>query len=200
MLKKILHRIVAIPFIYDLLQMAVGAKIIRTRLKQRLTHIAQNALVVDIGGGTGLNRTLFGDIDYICLDNDPVKLKGFSQKMVDGEAILGDATQMPIESACVDVVICSFVVHHLPDEVFPKFVQESLRILKPTGKLVILDPVWAPKRLAGRLLWKYDRGSYPRTAQTLHETLSRYGKQTHWEEFAIFHRYIIGIFQKNEAS
>lgn len=200
MLKQILHRIVAIPFVYDLLQTAVGARVIRRRLQNRLVGIIPNALVVDIGGGTGLNRALFvDDIDYFCMDNDPVKLQGFSQKMIDGYPFLADAGMIPVQTGSVDMVICTAVIHHLPDEVFPKFVQEALRILKPTGKLVILDPVWAPKRLAGRLLWKYDRGSYPRTAQTLHDTLSRYGKEAHWEEFAIFHRYIIGIFQKNEA-
>lgn len=200
MLKKILHRIVAIPFIYDLLQTLVGAKVIRKRLKQRLSGIPQGGFVVDIGGGTGLNRVLFDNIRYVCLDNDPVKLSGFSQKLVDGHPILGDASQMPIQTSSVDVVICSFVVHHLPDDIFPKFVQEALRILKPTGQLVILDPVWAPKRMIGRLLWKYDRGSFPRTAQTLHDTLARYGQEVHWEEFAILHRYIIGIFKKNEAT
>ncbi len=199
MIKKILHRIVAIPFVYDLLQFAVGASIVRERLKKRLLNIVSRAWVVDIGGGTGLNRVLFNDVRYLCLDNDPVKLSGFSQKLVDGDALLGDASQMPIQTSSVDVVICSFVVHHLPDDVFPKFVQEALRILKPTGQLVILDPVWAPKRMIGRLLWKYDRGSYPRPAQVLHETLSRYGQEVHWEEFAILHRYIIGIFKKNEV-
>lgn len=201
MLKKILHQIVAIPFVYDLLQTAVGARFIRNRLHQRLLSISKQELVLDIGGGTGLNRSLFApNTHYICLDNDSIKLQGFLQKQIDGDAILGDAGKMPMPSNSMDVVICTAVIHHLPDDIFPKFVQESLRILKPTGQLVILDPVWASKRLIGRLLWQYDRGSFPRTAQVLHDTLSRYGQEVHWEEFAVLHRYIIGIFKKNEVA
>lgn len=201
MLKKILHQIVAIPLVYDLLQTAVGARVIRNRLQQRLSMISEQKLVLDIGGGTGLNRSLFPkNTHYICLDNDAIKLQGFLQKQIDGDALLGDAGKMPMPSNSMDVVICTAVIHHLPDEVLLHFIEESLRILKSTGYFVILDPVWASKRVAGRILWKYDRGSFPRTAQTLHDALSRYGKEVHWEEFAIFHRYIIGIFKKHEVA
>ncbi|MDX2077728.1 MAG: class I SAM-dependent methyltransferase [bacterium] len=201
MLKKILHRIVAIPFVYDLLQTAVGARVIRKRLQKRLANVHKGALVVDIGGGTGLNRVLFDDhIRYVCLDNDPVKLNGFLQKTVAGSPILGDAGKMPFPTGGVDVVICTAVIHHLPDEVLSAFVQEAFRILNPNGQFVVFDPVWAPKRMAGRLLWKYDRGSFPRTPETLRTALSQNGQVVHWENFAIFHRYIIGIMSKNEAA
>ena len=200
MIKSILHRIVSIPMIYDLLQTLVGAKQVRSRLQRQLINLPKEALVVDVGGGTGLNRSLFtSDMRYICFDNDPLKLEGMMQKSIDGDPLLGDAGKIPIQTASVDIVICTSVTHHLLDDVLDGFLQESMRILKPDGKLVVLDAVWLPHRLPSRILWKYDRGSYPRTAQTLHETLSRYGKQTHWEEFAVIHRYIIGIFQKNEA-
>ncbi|HRF96979.1 MAG TPA: class I SAM-dependent methyltransferase, partial [Aggregatilineales bacterium] len=194
MLKKILHRIVAIPFVYDLLQTAVGARVIRKRLQKRLANVHKGALVVDIGGGTGLNRILFDDhVRYVCLDNDSVKLHGFLQKAVAGSPILGDAGNMPFPTGGGDVVICTAVIYHLPDEVLSAFVQEAFRILNPNGQFVVFDPVWAPKRMAGRLLWKYDRGSFPRTPETLRTALSKNGQVVHWENFAIFHRYVIGI-------
>ncbi len=200
MLKALLHRIFSIPLIYDLLQTLVGARYIRKRLQKSLTGITDGAIIVDVGGGTGLNRSLFGEnIRYICLDNDPVKLQGVLQKMVDGHPLLGDAGNISIRTNSVDMVICTSVTHHLPDELLPEFFGEAIRILKPTGKFVVLDAVWAPKRMAGRLLWKYDRGSFPRTPETLRTALSKNGQVVHWDEFAVFHRYVIGIMNKNEA-
>ncbi|MCU0481341.1 MAG: class I SAM-dependent methyltransferase [Anaerolineae bacterium] len=200
MIKSLIHRIVAIPLIYDLIQTLVGAKQVRQRLQRQLTGLNQNAVVMDIGGGTGLNRALFPDhIRYICLDNDPVKLSGLMQKEVDGHALLGDAGKMPIPTGSVDMVICTSVTHHLLDDVLVQFFQEAMRVLKPDGRFVVLDAVWLPNRIPSRILWKYDRGSFPRPAQTLHDTLSQYGKELHWEEFTILHRYIIGIFKKHEV-
>jgi ubiquinone/menaquinone biosynthesis C-methylase UbiE len=200
MLKALLHRIFSVPLIYDLLQTLVGARYIRSRLQKSLTGIVDGAIIVDVGGGTGLNRSLFGEnIRYICLDNDPVKLQGVLQKMVDGHPLLGDAGNIAIQTNSVDMVICTSVTHHLPDELLSEFFREAMRILKPTGKFVVLDAVWSPKRWASRILWRYDRGSFPRPLETLRQELSRHGKLTHWDEFAVFHRYVIGIVNKNEA-
>jgi hypothetical protein len=59
--------------------------------------------------------------------------------------------------------------------------------------LILLDPVLNRRRLAGQLLWKFDRGSYPRTEEDLHKKLESRFKIIHWEKFAIYHEYVFGI-------
>jgi hypothetical protein len=48
-------------------------------------------------------------------------------------------------------------------------------------------------RWAGRVLWRLDRGSYPRSAEELQEKLERKFKVIHWEKYSIYHEYVFGI-------
>lgn len=194
MIKNLLHRIVANPVVYDRLQMAVGSKQIRQRLSTHLQQMPPNALVVDLGGGTGINRELLpAHARYICLDNDSLKLTGFREKYPADIGILGSATQVPLQSQSVDLVLCTAVSHHIPDEYLTAFFSEAVRILKPEGRFLFMDAVWKPKRLISRLLWHYDRGSHPRPLATLRGLLEQQGKILAWEEFSIYHTYVIAV-------
>jgi ubiquinone/menaquinone biosynthesis C-methylase UbiE len=52
---------------------------------------------------------------------------------------LADAENLPFESASFDLVTCRIAAHHFPD-VF-RFVQQSARVLKSGGRLVVQDHV-----------------------------------------------------------
>ena len=194
MLKSLLHRIVAVPWIYDLLQIITGSRISRARLQRQVMLPTPDALVVDVGGGTGLNRALFPhETHYLCLDNDPVKLAGFKARQRTGVPVLGDASRLPLPDARADLVICSALTHHLPDEVLDGFIRETVRVLKPDGRFVLLDAVWEPLHPTGRLLWRYDRGSFPRSASQLRKALEVHGQIVWWEQYIILHRYVIAV-------
>ena len=77
--------------------------------------------------------------------------------------------------------MCIFVSHHLTDYHLEQMLAESRRVLKPKGVFILLDPVWDPKNLMGRLLWRYDVGSHPRTAQHLHSVIAKYYEVAHDE-------------------
>ncbi|MBI5927705.1 MAG: class I SAM-dependent methyltransferase [Chloroflexi bacterium] len=194
MLKNLLHRIVSNPSVYDRLQIMVGSKQIRQRLSTHLQQLPPHALVVDLGGGTGINHELLSTVSrYICLDNDPVKLKGFREKYPTDFGLLGNATQVPLQSQSVDLVLCTAVSHHIPNEFLTAFFSEAMRILKPDGRFVFMDAVWNPQRPISRLLWRYDRGSYPRPLETLQGLLEQQGKILHHENFSIYHTYLIAV-------
>ncbi|EFU41101.1 hypothetical protein PVOR_15779 [Paenibacillus vortex V453] len=57
--------------------------------------------------------------------------------------VQGDAEQLPFEDASFDLVTCRIAAHHFPD--VPAFVRESLRVLKPGGKILLIDNV-APEK------------------------------------------------------
>ena len=59
--------------------------------------------------------------------------------------------------------------------------------------MVLLDAILNHQRLAGRVLWKLDRGSHPRTEVDLRNRLEGRFKLIHWEKFAIYHEYVFGI-------
>lgn len=194
MIKNLLHRVVSNPVIYDRLQMAVGSKQIRQRLSTHLQQMPPNTRVVDLGGGTGINRDLLPThVRYICLDNDSLKLRGFREKYPADVGILASATQVPLHSQSVNLVLCTAVSHHIPDEYLTAFFSEAVRILKPEGCFVFMDAVWKPKRWVSRLLWRYDRGSHPRKLETLQGLLEQQGKILAWEVFSIYHTYVIAV-------
>lgn len=194
MLTRILHSIVARPRVYDLVQFLAGASVIRRRMAARVTGLGKISLLVDVGGGTGAGREVVPPgVPYLCLDIDPVKICGFAAKNPGAWAAVADATRMPLPDASADAVILMFVAHHLGDEMLDAFLREAARVMRPGGALVFADPLWAPRRWPGRLLWRYDRGSHPRTAARLREALSRHFDVAHWDEFAVWHAYVLAV-------
>lgn len=192
MLTNIAHHIVAHPLVYDQVQRLVGITQIHQRFAQRIAPLQSAETILDLGGGTGLLRHLWpGARTYICLDIDALKLRGFRDKHPDGIALLSDATATPIGPGSIDVVLCIFVAHHLDDALLQRFLAESTRILRPGGTFILMDPVWDARRWAGRLLWRYDRGSYPRTPATLEHVLTQHFAPVHREQFALWHRYLL---------
>jgi SAM-dependent methyltransferase len=89
------------------------------------------------------------------------------------------------------------VMHHLTDAMLEMVLDEAVRVLKVGGRMILLDPVRNREILLGRILWRLDRGSYPRTAEELRERLESRFEVTHWEKFTIYHEYVLGIGQRS---
>jgi ubiquinone/menaquinone biosynthesis C-methylase UbiE len=192
-LTELLHRLAARPWVYDRIQNLAGHRQVLARLTQGIAPLSPN-IVVDIGGGTGTVRNLFApDCRYICLDLELPKLVGFRSKIPGGLAVLGDATSLPIIDCCADMVICKSVTHHLSDLMLGRALDECQRVLRAGGHVILLDAIINPQRVAGHVLWKLDRGSYPRTEEDLREKLESRFKIIRWEKFAIYHEYVFGI-------
>ena len=193
MLTGLLHRLAAHPWVYDQIQTLAGHKRVLERLSQEIAPLSPK-VVVDIGGGTGtVGNLLAADCRYICLDLEMPKLMGFRSKFPRGLAVLGNVTSMAIIDGCADMVICKSVTHHLTDLMLEQALDESLRVLRAGGHILLFDAVLNSQRLAGQVLWRLDRGSYPRTEEDLRKKLGSRFKISHWEKFAIYHEYILGI-------
>jgi SAM-dependent methyltransferase len=189
----ILHEVASQPLVYDCIQCVVGKKVNLNKISAH-TKTMGPCTIVDVGGGTGAARNLWpaGSL-YICLDIEAPKLKLFRSKNPNGFALLSDATRMSIATESIDVVLCMCFVHHLTDEMLDQTFREALRVLRVGGRLILLDAILKHERRFGRILWKLDRGSYPRTAETLYEKLGANFRIIHWEQYAIYHEYALGI-------
>lgn len=196
-IQSLAHRLVAHPFVYDLVQQAVGIKKIQARIATHIPALTQNANVVDIGGGTGIERTQFSvGVRYICLDIDKQKLDGYAAKFGADNAIQADGTYLPLQDKCADFTLMIFVTHHIRDIFLDQLIAENARVLKPTGTCLFVDPVWQPNRSVGRLLWRYDRGSYPRSFDNLHQKIAKHFSNVAFERFAVLHEYGLYIAKK----
>lgn len=195
MLERLLHKAVAVPGAYDFVQVVAGSRQVQARVAARVpVALAPGATVVDVGGGTGVFRHVWPpSARFVCADLDPQKLAGFRAKFPGDSAVLADAALLPFADASVDAVACTLVSHHLPDGALHQAMSAIARLLRPGGTLLFADAVWRPARLPSRLLWRYDRGSFPRPAERLREAIASQLSIQHWETFAVWHRYVVCV-------
>lgn len=107
-------------------------------------------LLVDLGTGTGRILELFSDRakSLIGFDVNREMLSHARARLVGGgvdnaQLRLGDIYDLPMEDNSADAVILHQVLHFLEDPA--KAVAEAARILKPSGRLLIVD--FAPHKI-----------------------------------------------------
>ncbi|MCX6262906.1 MAG: methyltransferase domain-containing protein [Bacteroidia bacterium] len=66
---------------------------------------------------------------------------------------LGNIEVIPFPNEYFDVVICSFMIFHMSEKVRNKGVEEIYRVLKPQGRLMVLD-LALPSRPVSRMIIK----------------------------------------------
>ena len=197
MLRAILHRAVAHPAIYDFTQRIAGGGHVADCLRDHIGTRKDSAKVVaDIGGGTGLFRHLWPNAKtYICGELDAAKLGAYHQRFTNDHAVCMDGAMALAPESC-DAIMIVFVLHHVPDEAVNGFLEGCVKALRPGGALFIADPVWAPRRIAGRMLWSVDRGSHPRTPDTLRDLVSAHISITNERSTSVYHEYWIATGEK----
>jgi len=76
------------------------------------------------------------------LDVLPIQLDNLARKLPQRapvELVHGDSAALPLESASYDRALLFFLLHEQPDEVRRRTIAEALRVVKPGGRLVIVD-------------------------------------------------------------
>ena len=80
--------------------------------------------------------------------------------------------------------------HHLTDSQLTGFFREAARISR---MLVFVDAVEQRNSWLRTTLWKYDRGSFPRSAETLATMMAGYFKLEHQESYSKLYKYVLFV-------
>jgi ubiquinone/menaquinone biosynthesis C-methylase UbiE len=121
------------------------------RLRRNTVDFAQIApgeRILDVGCGTG-DLTLraaerVGSTGQVCgIDPGPEMIETARRKaahaQVNVDFRIGVIEQLPYPDASFDVVLSSLMMHHLPADLKPIGLAEIRRVLKPAGRLIIVD-------------------------------------------------------------
>jgi ubiquinone/menaquinone biosynthesis C-methylase UbiE len=184
------ERILGNAVLYDAVQRSAGMEKLRRYLSPALGRLEPGTLL-DVGAGTGaFYQLLPSDVNYVPLDVDPRKLERLRAKHNHLEGIVASATELPLDDGSFDYALCINVAHHLSDPDLDLMLAELGRVVE--RKLVFVDPLRV-NRIASRLLWAIDRGSYPRSYDQLLERLSTRFVSLQAETFTILHSYVLFV-------
>jgi demethylmenaquinone methyltransferase/2-methoxy-6-polyprenyl-1,4-benzoquinol methylase len=134
---------------------------------QRLLALPSNGRLLDLGGGTGrMSQELDAGQVVICDPAAGMVQQARSKGLL---ACQGPAERLPFATDTFDGVLVVDAFHHFTEQ--PLAVREMLRVLRPAGRLVIIEPdirrplmpllSWAERRLgmASRMLTPQELGA-----------------------------------------
>lgn len=138
----------------------------RRFLHQRLGRLPIDAVVVDVGSGSGLMMAGLS-LAPILLDYDESACLAARQH---GVVVRGDAHRLPLEPGSADVICNCQFLNQQPPENDETFLREMFQVLKPGGRLLLLwrNGRTLPHRVGHRLLGLVDPLGYRRFPQFEH--------------------------------
>ena len=109
-----------------------------------LLHLVPRVTVADLGAGEGMISQLIARQaeKVYCIDRSTKMVEVGTQlaqtnQLENLEYLLGDIEKVPLPDASVDIALLSQALHHADHP--KRAIQEAHRILKPKGRIVILD-------------------------------------------------------------
>jgi ubiquinone/menaquinone biosynthesis C-methylase UbiE len=121
-------------------------------VKQFLDELPKYSLVADIGTGNGKYLSYRKDITMIGNDRCNNLLNIIGDKYINCNICCADALYLPYRNNTFDAIISIAVFHHISnDNNRRKFIEETIRIMKPNGLGLIT--VWAREQYI-KSTWK----------------------------------------------
>ena len=132
--------------LYDIFARAAGVRALHERAVE-LAGIVSGQAVVDVGCGTGnLSFAVLAAqpaARVTGLDPDEDALRRAARKArrrgVSLTLVRGYADRIPAEDSSIDQVVSSLALHHIDDDGRVAFAHDALRVLRPGGKVTVVD-------------------------------------------------------------
>ncbi|WAH37548.1 class I SAM-dependent methyltransferase [Alicyclobacillus dauci] len=126
----------------------------------------QNQIVMDFGSGVGSNCQLADPDKYIGLEICPKRVKFASQIYPQYRFVHFNGGALPTPTEYVDCILIVAVLHHISSREVSEYIREFRRILKPDGKILVMEPCLREQSRASNWCMKnLDKGKYIRDEQ-----------------------------------
>jgi ubiquinone/menaquinone biosynthesis C-methylase UbiE len=153
--------------------------------------------VLEVAVGTGLNLPFYpSGVSLTGIDLSERMLDLARQRGREATLAQGDAHSLPFPDATFDTVVCTFGLCAIPDP--DTAVAEMVRVLRPGGRLVLVDHVPSTSAMVRGVQWLLERVTVPLAGEHfLRRPASRLG--THGLEIEQQERFSRGIVERVAA-
>lgn len=124
----------------------------------------QELKVLDIPCGTGLLVKCCKPSWYVGADIDARRVVEAKSRHPFERFVVSDASSLIFMNDQFDRILVSGLFHHVSDAISSKILSELKRVLKPNGKLIVVEAIWPKKwyNFIGFAARKMDQGKFVR--------------------------------------
>lgn len=160
---------IALLLPWNLIQAVVGTGPVKKRLLAGARGDARD--VLEIGCATGNVADVYAGANYTGIDTDARSIRVAAARHAGPgfRFLCGDVRCADLPAGGFDLVVISHTCHHIPDELLCEILKTAHRLLRPAGRLVILDMQRPePTDPPGKRFYHWlDRGGHFRTLDEL---------------------------------
>lgn len=121
----------------------------------------KNKTVLDFGCGVGTNCSLFASCNYIGIDCNPKRVQYAKYHYPDYTFKVTKGHTIPLQENSIDYVLIISVLHHIPTGEIGLYLEEFKRVLKPYGRVLVIEPCFFDKcHISNHFMKLFDRGKY----------------------------------------
>lgn len=122
-----------------------------------------NKTVLDFGSGTGANCCMFTPDQYHGIDPDSGRIEYARRLYSKHKFSVLQGNELPMENRSIDYIVIIAVLHHIPSDDISNFMAQFQKILKPNGKIIVIEPYLCEQNLlCNRFMKWYDKGEFIR--------------------------------------
>jgi ubiquinone/menaquinone biosynthesis C-methylase UbiE len=166
--------------------------------RPRIWSQVKGPKVLEVGVGTGMNMPFYPDgLELTALDLTPGMLERAKKRAtrldLDINLQVGDAQALDFPDATFDDVIATFVFCSVPDPMLG--LRELARVVKPSGRLLLLEHVRSANPTLGRLMDVLNPIVVRLTGANINRRSIDNGKRSGWRLEQVEDMAIGGIFK-----
>lgn len=109
----------------------------RKLLSDSIAQSTEMEEVLDIACATAKFAHLFSAHRYTGVDSSSSKIRQAAVEHPQARFVCADLTDATLDVGTFDMVVCTHTLHHLPDELKTRAVDNLFRALRPNGRLLL---------------------------------------------------------------